>query len=318
MGAPIAGGVSVLPKPNTATTGTTGASGGKGGSMPPSITPSVYANQAASNLPSGMTGSNFNVPGTPGGVAYTPVAPNTTQGLAPLGNFTTPLTRPANLSAATGGAVANPFQQASLAQQAALAGTAGAGTVAGANLGQYMNPYTKNVLGGLAAETGRAMNIGANQIGTQATQAGAFGGSRHGVAQGTMMGELGRGYQQQAANLLQSGYTNAQAMAQQDIQNRMNQAAQLANLGQQSFGYGRTLQQDLAQQGANQQAIQQALIDAAKAQYAGYQGAPAQGAGLMAQALGGTPTPQSQTSSSSPGLFDYLTTGATLYSAYAM
>ena len=313
MGAPsIAGGVSVLPTPNTATTG---ASGGKGGG---SITPSVYANQAASSLPSGMTGSNFNVPGTPGGVAYTPVAPDTTQGLAPLGNFATPLTRPANLSAATGGAVSNPFQQASLAQQAALAGTAGAGTVAGANLGQYMNPYTRNVLGGLARETGRAMDIGSNQLGTQATQAGAFGGSRHGVAQGTMMGELGRGYQQQAANLLQSGYTNAQTMAQQDIQNRMNQAAQLANLGQQSFGYGRTLQQDLAQQGANQQAIQQALIDAAKAQYAGYQGAPAQGAGLMAQALGGTPTPQSTTSSSSPGLFDYLTTGATLYSAYAM
>ena len=100
-------------------------------------------------------------------------------------------------------------------------------------------------------------------------------------------------------------------MAQQDIQNRMSQAAQLGALGQQSFGYGQAIQSQLSQQGAQQQAIQQALIDAAKAQYAGYTGAPAAGLGYVSQALGATPVPQTQTTSRQPGLFDYLTLAAT-------
>jgi hypothetical protein len=52
------------------------------------------------------------------------------------------------------------------------------------------------------------------------------------------------------------------------------------------------------------------LIDAAKGQFAGYQGAPAQSLSYMAQALGATPTPTTTTQSRQPGLFDYLTLGA--------
>jgi len=211
------------------------------------------------------------------------------------------------------GVPVDPMQQASTAQQAALAGTAGAGTVAGSNLNQYMNPYTQNVIGGLQNEAARGMAIGSNQLGSQATRAGAFGGSRHGVAQGQMMGDIMRGVNQQTGQLLQSGYQNAQTMAQQDIQNRMNQAAQLANLGQQSFGYGRTIQQDIAQQGREQQLLNQALIDAGKQQYATYQGFPAAGLSYMTQAIGSAPHGQTQTGSRQLGIMDYLTAGATIY-----
>jgi hypothetical protein len=128
-----------------------------------------------------------------------------------------------------------------------------------------------------------------------------------------MMGDIMRGVNQQTGQLMQSGFQNAQTMAQQDIQNRMNQAAQLGNLGAQSFGYGQQIQQNLAQQGTAQQALQQALIDAAKAQYAGYQQAPVSGLGIMTQALGASPHGQTQTSQRQLGLMDYLTAGASIY-----
>lgn len=212
---------------------------------------------------------------------------------------------------------ADPMQQASLAQRGALAGTVGAGTVAGTNLGQYMNPYTESVINANTADIMRGAKMGLNALGTQASQAGAFGGSRHGVA----MGELGRGTAQmigqQSAQLRQQGFQNAQQMAQQDIQNRMAQAQQLGGLGAQSFGYGQQIQQQMAQQGQAQQALQQALIDASKGQFGAYQGFPAAGLSYMTQAVGSAPHGQSTTGSQQRqlGLMDYLTAGASIYSA---
>lgn len=218
-----------------------------------------------------------------------------------------------------GGQTANPMQQASMAQQGALAGTVAAGTtpigtIGGTNLAQYQNPYTQDVINAQQADVMRGAQMGLNELGRQASAAGAFGGSRHGVA----MSELGRGAAQlmgqQSAQLRQAGFQQAQQAAQQDIQNRLAQAQlglgaaqQLGGLGAQSFGYGQTIQQNLAQQGAQQQAMQQALIDAAKQQYAGYTGAPASSLGFVTSALGATPVPQTQTTSKQPGLFDYLT-----------
>jgi len=225
--------------------------------------------------------------------------------------------------AASSGQTANPMQQASLAQQGALAGTVGAGTtnigtIAGSDIGQYQNPYTQQVIEANEADILRGAQKGINALDFAAGRAGAFGGSRHGVA----LGELGTGVAQQlaqsSAGLRQAGFQQAQQAAQQDIQNRLAQAnlglgaaQQLAGLGQQSFGYGTAIQQQLAAQGAQQQAMDQALIDAAKSQYAGYTAAPAGGLGYVTQALGATATPTTTTATKQPGLFDYLTLAAT-------
>lgn len=225
--------------------------------------------------------------------------------------------------AASGGQTANPMQQASLAQQGALAGTVGAGTtnigtIAGSDIAGYQNPFTEQVIEATQADILRGAQKGINQLDLQAGQAGAFGGSRHGVA----LGELGTGIAQQlaqtSAGLRQSGFQQAQQMAQQDIQNRLAQAnlglgaaQQLAGLGQQSFGYGTAITDRLAAQGAQQQAMDQALIDAAKSQFAGYTAAPAAGLGFVTQALGATGTPTTTTATKQPGLFDYLTLAAT-------
>jgi hypothetical protein len=281
------------------------------------------APNATTSAPSVKGGSSFapatNLPTAAPYAASAPVSPASALGSAPLPAQIQPA---ATLSAYTSAVPTNPMQQASGAQRAALGGTLGAGTIGGTNLGQYMNPFTQNVLGGLARETARAGQISMNELGAAATRAGAFGGSRHGVAQGQMMSDLNRNFQNIAAQQLQSGYQNAQSMAQQDIQNRMNQAAQLGALGQQSFGFGQQIQSGLAQQGQMQQAINQALIDAAKGQFAGYTGAPATSLGYMGNALGTAPTPTSTTGSGSQsnqnGLMDTLASGATIYSAVMM
>ena len=216
----------------------------------------------------------------------------------------------------------NPMQQAALAQQGALAGTVAAGTtnigtIEGSDIGQYQNPYTQQVIDATQADILRGAQQGINALDYQAGRAGAFGGSRHGVA----LGELGTGVAQQLAQTSaaqrQAGFQSAQQMAQSDIQNRLSQAnlglgaaQQLAGLGQQSFGYGTGIQSQLAAQGQQQQAMEQALIDAAKAQYAGYTGAPAAGLGYVSQALGATTVPTTTTQTKQPGLFDYLTLAA--------
>ena len=198
------------------------------------------------------------------------------------------------------------------------------GQIASTDLTQYQNPYTEQVINATQQDILRGAQQGINALDYQAGRAGAFGGSRHGVA----LGELGTGVAQQlaqtSAQQRQAAFQNAQQTAQQDIQNRMagttsqlaaaNQLANISNLG---FNMGQTVNKNLLQQGAMEQAMQQALIDAGKQQYAGYTGAPQASLNYVNSALGSTPTPQTTTQSSSPGLFDYLTAGASIYGAAA-
>ena len=193
-----------------------------------------------------------------------------------------------------------------------------AGTIAGTNLQQYQNPYTQQVIDASAQDVLRNAQIGLNQLSGQAQRAGAFGGSRHGVA----MGEIGRGVAQQlgqqSAGLRQAGFQNAQQMAQQDITNRLggaqfrlgaaNQLGQLGNLG---FGIGQQINQNLQQQGAMQRALQQQLIDTAQNRFGQYTQYPQSTIGYLSQALGAAPNVGTTTQARQPGLFDYLTLGAT-------
>ena len=205
-----------------------------------------------------------------------------------------------------------------------------AGQLANTNMTPYMNPYETNVVKANEADIMRGATQGMNMLGAQAQAGQAFGGSRHGVA----MGELGRDtvsqLAQSSANLRQQGYQNAQQMAQQDIGNNMqanlanqqaglqgNQqlmggAGQMADISNLGFGMGQTLTGNLATQGAQQQAMQQALIDAGKQNFQGYTNQPSTSIGYVTQALGATPVPETQTTSKQPGLFDYLTLGASM------
>lgn len=267
-----------------------------------------------------------------------------------------------------------------------------AGQVAGRNLGAYTNPYESQVVDQALGDIERSRLMAANQLGAQASAAGAFGGSRQGIAEA----ETNRAFADQAARtasgLRQAGFTQAQQMAQADIataqqaalanqqaqlqagtttagltqqsnlanqaalnaasqfgssaanqaaaanmaaqnqaaqfgstaanqmalanvgalnqagqfgatqgmsaqlanqaaqmqanQARLGAASQMGQLGQQAFQTGQTIQQQQQQAGLLQQGIQQALIDAAKQQYAGYTGAPQQALQAPLAALG--------------------------------
>ena len=80
------------------------------------------------------------------------------------------------------GGTPNVYDQSAGAYNAALGGTQQA--MAGPNIGAFMNPYQNMVTGQALGDLERQRQMATNAMDAQAGQAGAFGGSRHGVAQG--------------------------------------------------------------------------------------------------------------------------------------
>ena len=158
--------------------------------------------------------------------------------------------------------------------------------LAGQDIATRMQAQLANQAAQLQAQQATAGNVLAAQQANQAAmnQAGQFGASAQNQA---MLAN-------QAAQL-------------QANQQRMAAAAQMGGLGQQAFQTGQAISQQQMQQGAMQQALQQALIDAARGQYAGFTGAPMAALSAPLAALGQTPVPQSSTTTQQPGLFQWLT-----------
>ena len=214
------------------------------------------------------------------------------------------------------------------------------------DIAQYQSPYQQQVIDSAMRDIGRQQEQSLNTLGAQATAARAFGGSRQALAEAETRRGFAETAADTAARLRQQGFTQAQQAAQFDVgqraateaanvaartaasqfgataaqtaqqrnfanqlaaqQARQSAASQLGQLGQQAFGTGQAIQQQQMQQGLMQQGLQQALIDAARGQYAGYAGAPQAALQAPLQALGQAPKPQTTTTSSSPGLFEYL------------
>lgn len=101
---------------------------------------------------------------------------------------------------------------------------------------------------------------------------------------------------QEAQLKQQASIANAQAKAAA-ASVRASAAGGLAGLGQQAFGQGMAVQQQIANQAMQQRAIQQQLIDAQRARYAQATGAPLAGLGQTTQILGAVPYGQSVTTS---------------------
>jgi len=104
-----------------------------------------------------------------------------------------------------------------------------AGTFPGADISQYTNPYQSEVIDTTLDALDRQRQIQQQQNAAGATQAGAFGGSRHGVVEA----ETNRAYADQAARtaaLLNSqGFDTAAGLQQADADRAMS--AGLANQG---------------------------------------------------------------------------------------
>lgn len=184
----------------------------------------------------------------------------------------------------------NIFQQSSnLFNQAA----------AGPNIGQFYNPYTTEVIDQSMADLERQRLAQINATGAAASRAGAFGGSRHGVAEAQTNLGFGQQGAQMASGLRQQGFNTALQAAQQNQQTQ----SQLAGQG---FGFGQAINQQQFQQGEQMRALQQQLIDAARGQYGGFTGAPQNALQTILAALGGMPNQGTVSETQNPGLAGYL------------
>lgn len=172
---------------------------------------------------------------------------------------------------------------------------------------QYANPFQNQVIGGLQSDAQRNAQMMSNQIGTAATRAGAFGGSRHGIAEGQAMADIQNNLNNQIGNLRYQGYNQAMGQSLQDQQMRMNAANQLVNMGNLGFGMGRQANQDLMSQGYMQQMLNQQVMDKASQQFAGAQQAPYQALQALSGSLNvNAPATTTSTTNQKRGLMDYM------------
>ena len=108
--------------------------------------------------------------------------------------------------------------------------------------GQMQNPYQEQVLGGLGQQFDKLRGQAGVATNQDATAAGAFGGSRHGVAQGQRMGELDQAQMQQAGQLMSQNFQGAQqnAMGLAQLQGMAPIQALMAQQGLMQGGLGPT------------------------------------------------------------------------------
>ena len=200
-------------------------------------------------------------------------------------------------------------QNTMTAQNLAAMNQAGQFGAQAQNVASLQNMAAQNQasqFGAQAANTMTGQNLAA------LNQAGQFGAGASNTAALQNMAARNQAGQFNASQAMQAALANQQA-GLQGSQQRLSAAGQLGTLGNLGFGMGQQIQSGMNQQGALQQAMMQRIIDAARQQYTGYQQQPATALGYLGSALGVAPVPQTTTTSRQPGLFDYLTLGASMF-----
>lgn len=164
----------------------------------------------------------------------------------------------------------NQFLAAQQAQNLALQGTLNQGQPIGQQqIAQYMNPYSNLVLDQQLQEMGRQAQMQQQGLNAQAVKAGAFGGSRQGIAQQELNRNLMQTQNQAIAQAMQQNYGQALNTAQQQQQMGLAAANQMGNLGQgigslagQQFNIGQGMAQGLGSLGTQlgNMGVQQAAL----------------------------------------------------------
>ena len=206
-----------------------------------------------------------------------------------------------------------------VAQQAGQAGNNYFGMASNApTVNQFMNPYLQDALNPALAESRRQYGITGQQEQGNATQAGAFGGSREALMAAENNRNMNTGMNQMIGTGYQNAYTDAQrnilAGNQLGLQGQQTALQGYGQLGQAAGEMGTLGQQELVgqegiyglqnQYGAQQQAMQQRMIDQAIQNYATAQQYPMMQLGNMSNLLHGLPMQSSTTQSyqAQPGI----------------
>jgi len=168
--------------------------------------------------------------------------------------------------------------------------TSGSFTDAGV-MSNYMSPFTQGVIDPQVAAARRQADISAQQLQSQYGKAGAYGGSRQGVAEA----ELQRGLLDRVSGIYGTGYQNAFEQAQDQF--NKEQAYGLDALSAQRTG------------GAEQRAIEQQGVSADLAQFEQERDYPKQNLLFMQSLLQGLPLETQTYSSYEPSGLQSLSGG---------
>ena len=143
----------------------------------------------------------------------------------------------------------------------ALTGT-GAGTGAG-SVASYMSPFQQQVIDTTLQEFDKQRQIQQNQQAAAALGTpGAFGGGREGVMRAEFQAASDLNRAKILADLQQRGFQQAQQARQQDLSNQMGIAQLQSGLGAAAQDFSRAQISGLGTLGAQQQAQNQAILDA--------------------------------------------------------
>ena len=120
---------------------------------------------------------------------------------------------------------------------------------------QFMDPYMESVIAQTQADIARQGDIQRQGINAQAVGAGAFGGSRQGIAEQELARNVMEQQARTGAQMRSAGYQQAQQQAQNAFQNQMARQQSAAQLfGQLGTGIG-ALGSNLAKTGLSQAAL---------------------------------------------------------------
>jgi len=168
---------------------------------------------------------------------------------------------------------------------------------------QYMSPYLQAALEPQYAAAQRQADIAAQNLQSQYGKAGAYGGSRQGVAEA----ELQRGLLDRMANITGQGYQTAFEQAQQQF--NTEQARQMA-AAQQAQRYGLDVLGAQRSAGAEQRGIEQQGIGADIAQFEQERDFPLKNVQFMQSLLQGLPLETQSYSYVEPSGLQTLAAGA--------
>ena len=188
-----------------------------------------------------------------------------------------------------------------------------ANTIPGADLSQYINPYTTNVLDVQKQRANQDYQEQQASRDASAVNAGAFGGDRRFVADSLAQRDLNTQLQGIDATGLQAAYDRATGLYQTDEQNRqgaaglnLNASQLLGTLGQTKNDIGLQNAEALSSVGAKQQQRTQAGLDLAYQDFQNQQNWPSQQLSLYSQLLSGTPVSAQATTTTTQPAPDFL------------
>ena len=195
------------------------------------------------------------------------------------------------------------------------------------DIARYQDPYTEQVLEPALADIQRRQDIAQQQAQSRAIRAGAFGGSRSALIESEATRPFAEEAAQTIAGLRSAGFGQALNMAERDAARRQQAALGQADLElrarQQQAGL---LGGELGEQyrtlgllsgiGGQQQALEQARLQAQRGEFERELGFPAYQLGLLNTAAGGiSPAVIGQRAQKETGLGNILAAGAGLTAA---